>query len=175
MLEIKPKPNSEITTEIKKLRDETLVNLKSSKADNTVRAYKSDFKDFDLFCIKNDFKNTGRGYKVFSREIFAPDFGIPQSRRRIFFIGVSKDFLKRNKIDFNEDDLFPEKEFSDKDTLFDKYLRYPVSKSFFIDLQKILELVSENDFIDISGRKGFWLLNINKYLSKYLVPALQTT
>lgn len=47
--------------------------------------------------------------------------------------------------------------------------------SFFIDLQKILELISENDFIDISGRKGFWLLNINKYLSKYLVPALQTT
>ena len=50
-----------------------------------------------------------------------------------------------------------------------------LTQSFFIDLQKILELVSENDFIDISGRKGFWLLNINKYLSKYLVPSLQTT
>ena len=35
---------NELTTELKSLHDETLKNLKSSKADNTLRAYKSDLK-----------------------------------------------------------------------------------------------------------------------------------
>ena len=83
--------------------------------------------------IKNDFKSTGKGYKVFSKEIFAPDFGIPQSRRRIFFIGVSNEFLKKNNIDLKEENLFPEKEFSDKDTLFKKYMKDPISKSYIVD------------------------------------------
>jgi len=44
---------SEITTDIKNLELETLNNLKRSKAENTLRAYQADFKDFRLFCIKN--------------------------------------------------------------------------------------------------------------------------
>jgi hypothetical protein len=43
---------SELVTDIKKLQEETLKNLKNSKALNTVRAYKSDFEDFSLFCVK---------------------------------------------------------------------------------------------------------------------------
>ena len=37
-----------IITDIKALQEETILNLKSSKSDNTHRAYKSDFKDFSL-------------------------------------------------------------------------------------------------------------------------------
>ena len=44
---------SELTTNIKLLHEETLNNLKNSKANNTLRAYKSDFKDFGNFCAKN--------------------------------------------------------------------------------------------------------------------------
>ena len=47
---------NEIITDIKALQEETLLNLQSSKATNTVRAYKSDFKDFCLFCAQNGFK-----------------------------------------------------------------------------------------------------------------------
>ena len=43
---------NDLTTEIKKLEVETLDNLKLSKAKNTIRAYKSDFNDFGLFCAK---------------------------------------------------------------------------------------------------------------------------
>ena len=46
-----------LTTEIKKLEIETLDNLKLSKAKNTIRAYKSDFKDFALFCSKHAIKS----------------------------------------------------------------------------------------------------------------------
>ena len=45
-----------LITDIKNLELETLNNLKNSKASNTLRAYKSDYKDFAGFCIKNGFK-----------------------------------------------------------------------------------------------------------------------
>ena len=44
---------NELTTELKSLHEATLNNLKSSKANNTLRAYKSDFKDFSVFCSKH--------------------------------------------------------------------------------------------------------------------------
>ena len=44
---------NELITDIKALQDQTLNNLKNSKANNTIRAYRSDFKDFSFFCAKN--------------------------------------------------------------------------------------------------------------------------
>ena len=48
---------NELITDIKVLKEETNLNLKNSKAINTIRAYKSDFNDFNLFCIKNGLKS----------------------------------------------------------------------------------------------------------------------
>ena len=42
-----------LITDVKSLEIETLKNLKNSKANNTLRAYQSDFRDFSAFCIKN--------------------------------------------------------------------------------------------------------------------------
>ena len=44
---------NELTTDLKLLHEATLNNLKSSKANNTLRAYKSDFRDFGVFCAKH--------------------------------------------------------------------------------------------------------------------------
>ena len=49
MFLIKPKVKSEISINIQKLERETILNLKNSKAPNTIRAYQSDFNDFSLF------------------------------------------------------------------------------------------------------------------------------
>ena len=46
---------NELTTDLKSLHEATLNNLKSSKSNNTLRAYKSDFKDFGAFCTKTRF------------------------------------------------------------------------------------------------------------------------
>ena len=43
---------SQLTTDLKILHEATLENLKSSKSNNTLRAYKSDFKDFGAFCFR---------------------------------------------------------------------------------------------------------------------------
>ena len=48
---------NELVTDLKSLHEETLNNLKSSKANNTLRAYKSDFRDFTVFCNKNGFSS----------------------------------------------------------------------------------------------------------------------
>jgi len=47
---------TDLVTDLKSLELETLKNLKSSKAQNTLRAYRADYKDFASFCIKNGFK-----------------------------------------------------------------------------------------------------------------------
>ena len=44
---------NKLTTDLKSLHEATLNNLKSSKANNTLRAYKSDFRDFGAFCAKH--------------------------------------------------------------------------------------------------------------------------
>jgi len=44
---------NELVTDLKSLYEETLNNLKNSKANNTLRAYKSDFRDFGAFCVKH--------------------------------------------------------------------------------------------------------------------------
>ena len=48
---------NELTTELKNLHEDTLNNLKNSKANNTLRAYKSDFNDFNIFCTKHGLKS----------------------------------------------------------------------------------------------------------------------
>ncbi len=48
---------NDIVTDIKALELETIKNLKNSKANNTVRAYESDFRDFSVFCLKNGLKH----------------------------------------------------------------------------------------------------------------------
>jgi len=47
---------NDLVTDVKSLELETLKNLKNSKAKNTLRAYKADYKDFARFCIKNGLK-----------------------------------------------------------------------------------------------------------------------
>ena len=44
---------NKLTLDLKSLHEATLNNLKNSKANNTLRAYKSDFKDFGTFCARH--------------------------------------------------------------------------------------------------------------------------
>ena len=57
---------NELTTELKLLHEATLNNLKNSKANNTLRAYKSDFKDFGAFCAKNGLNSLPTEPKIVS-------------------------------------------------------------------------------------------------------------
>ena len=82
---------NDIVTDIKALQEETLINLQSSKAINTVRAYKSDFSDFGLFCAQNGFKSLPSEPKVVSlylTHLSTKDAKMSTLKRRLVSIGV---------------------------------------------------------------------------------------
>ena len=81
---------NELITDLKKLNEDTLNNLRSSKATNTLRAYKSDFKDFELFCSKHSFNSLPTEPKVVSLYLTQLSTSCKMStlRRRLVSIGV---------------------------------------------------------------------------------------
>ena len=81
---------NELITDLKSIELETLANLKMSKANNTIRAYKSDFKDFSMFCAKNGFSSLPTEPKIISLYITYLSSGrkISTLKRRIASISV---------------------------------------------------------------------------------------
>ena len=80
-----------IITDRKALEEETLLNLQNSKANNTVRAYKSDFNDFGLFCTKNGFKNLPTEPKIVSlylTYLSTKNVKVSTLKRRLVSIGI---------------------------------------------------------------------------------------
>ncbi len=81
---------NEVVTDLKSLHEETLNNLKSSKANNTLRAYKSDFKDFGAFCVKHGFDSLPTEPKIVSLYLtyLSKNSKISTLRRRLVSIGM---------------------------------------------------------------------------------------
>ena len=81
---------NELVNEIKSLHEETLNNLKSSKSNNTLRAYKSDFKDFGGFCAKHGFDSLPTEPKIVSLYLtyLSKNSKMSTLRRRLVSIGM---------------------------------------------------------------------------------------
>ena len=81
----------DLITDLKALHEETLNNLKSSKSNNTIRAYRSDFKDFAAFCVKNSFKYLPSEPKIISlylTHLSIKDSKVSTLKRRLVSIGM---------------------------------------------------------------------------------------
>ncbi len=82
---------NKLVTDLKALHEETLNNLKSSKAINTIRAYKSDFKDFGAFCAKHGFRVLPTEPKIvalYLTYLSGKDAKMSTLRRRLVSIGM---------------------------------------------------------------------------------------
>ena len=81
---------NELVTDLKTLHEETLNNLKSSKANNTLRAYKSDFRDFGAFCAKHGFDSLPTEPKIISLYLtyLSKNSKISTLRRRLVSISM---------------------------------------------------------------------------------------
>ena len=91
MFKVKPKVKNEISKDVEKLEEETILNLQNSKSLNTLRAYKSDFRDFHLFCIQKKFKSLPSEPKIVSlylTYLSNKDCKISTIKRRLVSIGV---------------------------------------------------------------------------------------
>ena len=81
---------NELSTDLKLLYEATLNNLKHSKANNTLRAYKSDFKDFGAFCAKNGLNSLPTEPKIVSLYLthLSKNSKISTLRRRLVSISM---------------------------------------------------------------------------------------
>ena len=81
---------NELVTDLKSLHEETLNNLKSSKANNTLRAYKSDFRDFGVFCAKHGLGSLPTEPKIVSLYLtnLSKNFKMSTLKRRLVSISM---------------------------------------------------------------------------------------
>ena len=81
---------NDLTTDLKILHEATLENLKSSKANNTLRAYKSDFKDFGVFCSKHGLSSLPSEPKIVALYLthLSKNLKISTLRRRLVSISM---------------------------------------------------------------------------------------
>ncbi len=81
---------NELSTDLKSLHEATLNNLKNSKANNTLRAYKSDFKDFGAFCAKHGLNSLPTEPKIVSLYLthLSKNSKISTLRRRLVSINM---------------------------------------------------------------------------------------
>ena len=85
----KPTINN-LSKDLRNLEEETLNNLKMSKAHNTLRAYKADFKHFSSFCIDNNVKYLPTDPRIVSLYLtkMAKTAKFSTLKRRLVSIGV---------------------------------------------------------------------------------------
>ena len=82
---------NDIITDIKALQEETLLNLQNSKANSTIKAYKSDFNDFGIFCAQSGFKSLPSDPKIVSlylTHLSTKEAKMSTLKRRLVSIGV---------------------------------------------------------------------------------------
>ncbi|MGI6320901.1 MAG: DNA cytosine methyltransferase [Bacteroidales bacterium] len=114
--------------------------------------------------IQKDFENTGNGYIVLPPQVLhAADYGVPQSRERVFFIGLLKSAL--NKTAINE---------LSKDIISNEYSPYPLpTHNFnkknkklkdFVTLEKVFKTLQEPKKSNDLSQQSF---SRAKYMGKH--------
>jgi DNA (cytosine-5)-methyltransferase 1 len=102
-----------------------------------------------LEIIKEDFKNTADGYIVFAKVLKAYEYGVPQSRERVFFIGFRKTQLLENAYhELMQEKIRPE--YNPYPTI--SHTTHVTCKDAFIDLQEP-EITHDIDQKKYSGAK----------------------
>ena len=154
----------QLVTDIKALQEETLRNLQSSKANNTVRAYKSDFKDFGLFCVKNGFKNLPSEPKIVSlylTHLSTKDVKLSTIKRRLVSIGVIHK-MKGHYLDTKHPVII-------ENLMGIKRRKGSIQKGkkpiLINDLRKILQVIDEQEILDIKIR-------LRRFLQRSLIPKI---
>ena len=117
------------------------------------------------------------GYKVYHRVLSSLHYGVPQMRERIYFVGIRKDLVKKNKEfewpkpaktpkiqDYLIDD--DELEFDEKKRAYDTFLRF-LDNKYNKGLFKVSDLLKQ-DYLVLDTRQS----DLRLYRDK--VPTLRT-
>lgn len=116
------------------------------------------------------------GYRVYHRVLNSLDYGVPQMRERIYFVGIRKDLVNGNNFEWPKQ-VFPpdvqdyliddgEMEFNEKKRAYETFLKY-LDNKYNKGLFKIEKLLKE-DYLVLDTRQSDLRLYKNK------VPTLRT-
>ena len=116
------------------------------------------------------------GYKVYHRVLNSLDYGVPQMRERIYFVGIRKDHVNGNNFEWPKP-VFPpdvqdylidngEMEFNEKKRAYETFLKY-LDNKYNKGLFKIEKLLKD-DYLVLDTRQSDLRLYRNK------VPTLRT-
>jgi len=116
------------------------------------------------------------GYKVYHRVLNSLDYGVPQMRERIYFVGIRKDLVNGNNFEWPKP-VFPpdvqnylidngEMEFNEKKRAYETFLKY-LDNKYNKGLFKIEKLLKD-DYLVLDTRQSDLRLYRNK------VPTLRT-
>lgn len=116
------------------------------------------------------------GYKVYHRVLNSLDYGVPQMRERIYFVGIRKDLVNGNNFEWPKP-VFPpdvqdylidndEMEFNEKKRAYETFLKY-LGNKYNKGLFKIEKLLKD-DYLVLDTRQSDLRLYRNK------VPTLRT-
>jgi len=116
------------------------------------------------------------GYKAYHRVLNSLDYGVPQMRERIYFVGIRKDLVNRNSFEWPKP-VFPpdvqdyliddgEMEFNQKKMAYETFLKY-LDNKYNKGLFKIEKLLKD-DYLVLDTRQSDLRLYRNK------VPTLRT-
>src|SRR3989339_2285589 len=116
------------------------------------------------------------GYKVYHRVLNSLDYGVPQMRERIYFVGIRKDLVNGNNFEWPKPVKSPsvenylidngEMEFNEKRRAYETFLKY-LDNKYNKGLFKIEKLLKE-DYLVLDTRQSDLRLYRNK------VPTLRT-
>ena len=116
------------------------------------------------------------GYKVYHRVLNSLDYGVPQMRERIYFVGIRKDLVNGNNFEWPKPVRSPsvkeylidesEMEFNEKKRAYETFLKY-LDNKYNKELFKIENLLKE-DYLVLDTRQSDLRLYRNK------VPTLRT-
>ena len=116
------------------------------------------------------------GYKVYHRVLNSLDYGVPQMRERIYFVGIRKDLVNGNNFEWPKPVKSPsvkeylidesEMEFNEKKRAYETFLKY-LDNKYNKELFKIENLLKE-DYLVLDTRQSDLRLYRNK------VPTLRT-
>lgn len=105
--------------------------------------------------IQKDFENTGDGYIVLSPQVLhAADYGVPQSRERVFFIGLRKSALNNKALKELSKDIVS-KEYSPYPLPTHNYNHKEKNLKEFVTLEKVFKTLQEPEKSDDLSQQSY--------------------
>lgn len=154
------------------VRATKIINPKFILGENVKGILTRKNSDGNLFIndIIKDFADIG--YSMIHKLIKCEKFGVPQTRKRVFFIGVNKEFLQEQKLDIN-DILTNLPETNNVNNTIRSICEFSLVNALKIEKQKFLDIIPDNKVIEANPESVDNIANISGSIATNLLKCYE--